>query len=213
MKLGDLSQAVINGDEELAVKLTREALKSGLNAITIYREGLIPGMNVVGQKMQAGEYFIPEVLLSVEVMKKAQEILKPTMGESQAKSRTGKVVMGTVQGDLHDIGKNLVIAMLEGSGFEVTDLGIDVSPDRFVSTIKEIKPDILGLSALLSITMLNMKGVMNSLEKAGLRKKVKVIIGGAPVSKEFADEIGADGFAPDAGSAALLAKKVLAGGR
>ncbi len=213
MKLTDLSKAVINGDEELAVKLTNEAVKSGMNAMTIYREGLIPGMNVVGQKMQAGEYFIPEVLLSVEVMKKAQEILKPMMGESQAKSRSGKVVMGTVQGDLHDIGKNLVIAMLEGSGFEVMDLGIDVSADRFVTTVKEVKPDILGLSALLSVTMLNMKSVMSSLEKAGLRKKVKVLIGGAPVSQEFASEIGADGFAPDAGSAALLAKKVMTGGR
>ena len=211
MSLEDLAQAIINGDEEIAIKLVKETLQTGTSAVTIYREGLIPGMNVVGEKMQTGEYFIPEVLLSVEVMRKAHELLKPIMSHSEAKSSTGRVIMGTVQGDLHDIGKNLVIAMLEGSGFEVIDLGVGITADKFVSTVREMKPDILGLSALLSVTMLNMKSVIDALEKAGLKKQVRVMVGGAPVSKEFADNIKADGYAPDAGSAALLAKTLVAG--
>ncbi|MFC1847267.1 B12-binding domain-containing protein [Chloroflexota bacterium] len=211
MNLKDLSQAVINGDEELAIKYVNEALQAGTSAVTIYREGLIPGMNVVGEKMQSGEYFIPEVLISVEVMRKAHEVLKLIMSHSEARNIAGRVIIGTVQGDLHDIGKNLVIAMLEGSGFEVIDLGVDITPDKFVNTVRDVKPDILGLSALLSVTMLNMKSVIDALEKADLRNQVKVIVGGAPVSKEFADEIRADGYAPDAGSATLLAKKIVAG--
>ena len=144
-------------------------------------------------------------------MRKAHELLKPLMSHSELKIHVGRVIMGTVQGDLHDIGKNLVIAMLEGAGFEVIDLGVDVTSEIFVSKVREMKPDILGLSALLSVTMLNMKGVISALEEAGLRSQVRVIVGGAPVSKEFADNIKADGYAPDAGSAALLAKKVIAG--
>ena len=209
MNFEDLSQAVINGDEELAIRFVKEALQAGTGAITIYREGLIPGMNVVGEKMQSGEYFIPEALLSVEVMRKAHDLLKPIMSQSEAESNAGRVIMGTVQGDLHDIGKNLVIAMLEGSGFEVIDLGVDITPDKFINTVRDVKPDILGLSALLSVTMLNMKGVMDALEESGLRNQVSVIVGGAPVSKEFADSIKADGYAPDAGSAAILAKKII----
>lgn len=213
MKLQDLSQAVIDGDSAKAVRLVKEAIEAGIDALTIYREGLILGMNVVGKKMQAGEYFIPEVLLAADVMKAAQEVLKPILSRLKSPSRTGKVVLGTVQGDLHDIGKNLVIAMLEGGGFEVVDAGVDVPPDKFVAIVKQEKPDILGLSALLSVTMLNMKGVLNSLESAGVRKNVKVLIGGAPVSQTFADEIGADGFAPDAGSAVELANRVIKGRR
>ena len=210
MNFKDLSQAVINGDEELTIKFVNKALQAGISAVTIYREGLISGMSVVGEKMQSGEYFIPEALLSVEVMRKAHDILKPIMSHSEVKSSAGRVVMGTVQGDLHDIGKNLVIAMLQGSGFEVIDLGVDIIPDKFVNTVRDVKPDILGLSALLSVTMLNMKSVIDALEKAGLRDQVKVIVGGAPVSKEFADNITADDYAPDAGSAAILAKKIVA---
>lgn len=213
MKLQDLSQAVIDGDTEKAIRLTKEAVEARIDAMTIYREGLIPGMNIVGKKMQAGEYFIPEVLLAADVMKAAQEVLKPMLSRLKSPSRTGKVVMGTVQGDLHDIGKNLVIAMLEGGGFEVVDVGVDVPPDKFVAIVKQEKPDILGLSALLSVTMLNMKGVVDSLTQAGVRKSVKVLIGGAPVSQTFADEIGADGFARDAGSAVELANRVIKGRR
>lgn len=209
MRLSDLSEAVVEGNTELAERLTREALKEGIAASVINREGLIPGMEIVGKKMQSGEFFIPEVLLSAQVMKQALEIIKPALGKTESPSRMGKVVMGTVRGDLHDIGKNLVIAMLEGAGFQVIDLGVDVPPKRFVDTVKEAKADILGLSALLTVTMLNMREVMSSLSAAGLRSEVKVMVGGASLSKRFADEIGADGYAPDAAGAVDLAKSML----
>ncbi len=214
MKLADLSQAVIDGDQELAEKLTREALKQGIPARSIYQESLIPGMEVVGKKMQSGEYYIPEVLLSADVMKAATEIIKPTLTKSGGPKSIGKVVMGTVAGDLHDIGKNLVIIMLEGAGFEVTDIGVDNAPEKFVAAVEEKDPDIVGLSALLSVTMLNMKDVIKSLEKAGFRNRVKVMVGGAVVSQGFADEIGADGYARDAGGAVDVARSLMkAGGR
>jgi len=209
MKLADLSQAVILGNAGLAEKLTREALKQGIPARNIYQEALIPGMEVVGKKMQSGEYYIPEVLLSADVMKAATEIIKPALLKAGAVRSAGKVVIGTVAGDLHDIGKNLVIIMLEGAGFEVTDIGVDNSPDRFLTAVEEINPDIVGLSALLSVTMLNMKAVIRSLEEAGFRKRVKVMVGGAPLSSGFAEEIGADGYARDAGGAVDLAKSLI----
>lgn len=209
MELNDLSQAIIEGDSEKATNLTKEALKQGLDALCIFQESLIPTMNVVGKKMQSGEYFIPEVLVSAEAMKAAQSVLKPMMSDTQLKNRLGKVVMGTVQGDLHDIGKNLVITMFEGGGFEVVDIGIDVPAEKFVAAVKKENPDILGLSALLSVTMLNMQAVITSLEKSGLRRNVRVIIGGATVSQDFADEIGADGYARDAGGAVELAKSLM----
>jgi 5-methyltetrahydrofolate--homocysteine methyltransferase len=212
MKLADLSQAVVAGDAELAEKLTREALKQGISARSIYQEALIPGMEVVGKKMQSGEYYIPEVLLSADVMKAATEIIKPGLVKSGATRSAGKVVIGTVAGDLHDIGKNLVIIMLEGAGFEVTDIGVDNPPEKFLSAVEEVNPDIVGLSALLSVTMLNMKDVVKSLEKAGFRKRVKVMVGGAPLSPAFASEIGADGYARDAGGAVELAKSLIARG-
>jgi len=192
MKLSDLTQAVIEGNADLAKELTQKALDEGMSPLTIYKEGLIPGMEVVGKKMQAGEYYIPEVLLSARAMKQASGIVKPILAASESVRPLGKVVIGTVKGDLHDIGKNLVIAMLEGAGFEITDLGVDVPTDKFVNTVKEAGADILGLSALLSITMLNMKEVVDLLEADGSRKQVKIIIGGAPASQKFADEIGAE---------------------
>jgi 5-methyltetrahydrofolate--homocysteine methyltransferase len=214
MNLADLSQAVIDGDEAQAIKLTREALAQGIPARKIYQEALIPGMEVVGKKMQAGEYYIPEVLLSADVMKAATEIVKPTLGKTGGPRAAGKVVIGTVAGDLHDIGKNLVIIMLEGAGFEVHDIGVDNSPEKFVAAVEEINPDIVGLSALLSVTMLNMKGVIQALDKAGFRKRVKIMIGGAVTSQDFANEIGADGYARDAGGAVDVARKLIkAGGR
>ncbi len=209
MQIIELTQAVIEGQIELALKLTQEALQEGVSAQKIYREGLIPGMEVVGKKMQSGEYFIPEVLLSAQVMKQALEIIRPTLMQAKSQSPLGRVIMGTVQGDLHDIGKNLVIAMLEGAGFEVTDLGIDTPSSKFVTAVKETNANIVGLSALLSVTMLKMKDVINSLAEAGIRKNVKVIIGGASVSQGFAEEIGADGYAADAGSAVDLSKHLL----
>ncbi len=212
MKLADLSQAVVAGDGELAEKLTREALKQGISANSIYQEALIPGMEIVGKKMQSGEYYIPEVLLSADVMKAATEIIRPALVKSGATRSAGKVVMGTVAGDLHDIGKNLVIIMLEGAGFEVTDIGVDNAPEKFLAAVEEVNPDIVGLSALLSVTMLNMKDVITSLEKAGFRKRVKVMVGGAPLSPAFANEIGADGYARDAGGAVDLARSLIARG-
>jgi 5-methyltetrahydrofolate--homocysteine methyltransferase len=209
MELKDLSQAMMEGDSKKATNLTKEAVNQGLDALCIFQEALIPTMNVVGKKMQSGEYFIPEVLVSAEAMKAAQEVLKPMMSDVQSKNRLGKVVMGTVQGDLHDIGKNLVSTMFEGGGFDVVDIGIDVPVEKFVEAVKKEKPDILGLSALLSVTMLNMKAVITSLEKSGLRRNVRVIIGGATVSQDFADEIGADGYARDAGGAVELAKSLM----
>lgn len=158
--------------------------------------------------MQSGEMFIPEVLMSAQVMKECLKIIKPSLVHAPQSSALGKVVVGTVQGDLHDIGKNLVIALLEGAGFEVTDLGVDVPTQRFVDVVKSVKPDILGLSALLSVTMLSMKEVVGALASAGLDRKVAVMVGGASVSQRFADEIGA-GYAADAGGAVELAKSLL----
>jgi 5-methyltetrahydrofolate--homocysteine methyltransferase len=209
MQIMELSRAVIEGHIDRALKLTQEALKAGVSAQKIYREGLIPGMEVVGKKMQSGEYFIPEVLLSAQVMKQALEVIRPTLMQAKSQSPLARVVMGTVQGDLHDIGKNLVTAMLEGAGFEVTDLGVDTPASKFVTAVRETSAKILGLSALLSVTMLKMKDVINSLEEAGIRRNVKVIIGGASVSKGFAEEIGADGYAADAGSAVDLSKHLV----
>jgi len=212
MIIEDLSTAVIEGNTEAAEKLTREALKQGIPARRVYQEALIPAMEVVGKKMQSGEFYIPEVLLSADVMKAATEILKPSLAKGGGVKATGKVVMGTVAGDLHDIGKNLVIIMLEGAGFEVHDIGVDNSPEKFIAAVEEINPDIVGLSALLSVTMLNMKEVVRSLEKAGFRKRVKIMVGGAPLSRGFADEIGADGYARDAGGAVELAKSLMKSG-
>ncbi len=210
MKLSDLSQAVIEGNANLAKELTQKALDEGTDPLAIYQEGLIPGMGVVGKKMHAGEYYIPEVLLSARAMKQASEIVKPLLSDSSASSQ-GKVIVGTVQGDLHDIGKNLVISMLEGAGFEVVDLGVDVPTEKFVNAVKETGASVIGLSALLSITMLKMKEVIDSLQATGQRGDVKVMIGGAPASQRYADEIGADGYAADAGGAADLAKQLMAG--
>jgi 5-methyltetrahydrofolate--homocysteine methyltransferase len=212
MILMDLSQAVIEGDTEKAEKLTREALKQAIPARRIYQEALIPAMEIVGKKMQSGEYYIPEVLLSADVMKAATEILKPFLVRSGGVKAIGKVVMGTVAGDLHDIGKSLVAIMLEGAGFEVHDIGVDNSPEKFIAAVEELNPDIVGLSALLSVTMLSMKDVVKSLEKAGFRKRVKVMVGGAPLSKSYADEIGADGYAGDASGAVELAKSLMKSG-
>lgn len=209
MCLEKLSNAVMEGNIDAASELIQKALEKGINAQKVYKEGLVPGMEAVGKKMQSGEYFIPEVLLAGQVMKQALEIIRPSLIQAGPQQSMGKVVMGSVQGDLHDIGKNLVIAMLEGAGFEVIDLGVDVSSDKFITTVKETNADILGLSALLSVTMLKMSDVVRSLKEAGLRKDVKVIIGGACVTKGFADEIGADGYALDGGGAVELSKNLL----
>jgi len=203
-----LSQAVLEGKEDEARSLVQNLLAMNVTPSRILNEGLIKGMDIVGEKFRAGEYYLPEVLLASKVMHSAFDILKSRFVDAGIRTR-GKVVMGTVKGDLHDIGKNIVIAMLEGAGFDVVDLGVDVDSRTFVESVQEIEPHVLGMSALLTTTMPYMKEVIEELEREGLRKRVKVIVGGAPVNERFAMEIGADGYAEDAGEAVQLVRKLL----
>jgi len=203
-----ITETLISGEERELIELVKNALDQGISAKVILDKALIQGMDVVGERMETGEMFIPEVLRSAKIMSGAVEILKPFLSEKDM-STTGKVVIGTVKGDLHDIGKNLVVMMLESAGFEVYNLGVDISPETFVSAIKEKGADILGLSALLTTTMNMMKVTIDVVKESGLRRRVKIMIGGAPVNQEFADKIDADGYAPDAGSATRLAKTLV----
>jgi 5-methyltetrahydrofolate--homocysteine methyltransferase len=200
-----LAEAVIGGDQK-AAELTKAALDEGVGPESILEEGLIAGMNTVGERFKAGEFYIPEVLIAARAMKMAMEILEPKLVEAGVEP-LGKAVIGTVKGDLHDIGKNLVMMMLKGAGFEVTDAGTDVSAEDFVAKAKESGAQIVGLSALLTTTMSMMEKTIQSIKEAGLA--AKVMIGGAPVTQNFADKIGADGYAPDAASAVDLAKSLI----
>ncbi len=208
-ELNEITKTLMEGDGQQLVTLVSEALEQGRAAVDILNDDLIAGMDLIGEKMGSGEMFIPEVLMTAHAMGMAVEILKPHLGEGEASS-AGKIVIGTVKGDLHDIGKNLVVMMLESAGFEVIDLGVDVEPEIFVEAIRRNEPDILGLSALLTTTMPMLKKTVESVMNAGVRNSLKIMIGGAPVNQEFADQIGADGYAPDAGSASRLAKAMLA---
>ena len=208
MDFEKLSNSVIQGNAAEVAELTREAVDEGVKPTEIINQGLINGMNVVGKRFKAGDMFVPEVLMAAKAMKGGMEIVQPLLVEGEMEE-AGRVVLGTVAGDLHDIGKNLVGMMMESGGLEVTDLGTDVEADEFVESIREVKPHVLGMSALLTTTMLEMKDVIEVLEEEGLRDDVKVIVGGAPVTREFADEIGADGWAPDAASAKDLAFELL----
>jgi len=201
-------EALMEGNKENLQDLVKKALDDNVAAKDILNEGLIKGMDIVGEKMQAGEMFIPEVLRSATSMNIALEILKPLLSAGDI-TASGKVVIGTVKGDLHDIGKNLVKMMLETAGFEVVDLGVDVEPRGFVDAIKENNSNVLALSALLTTTMPVMKQTVDAITEAGLRDGVKIIIGGAPVTRQYADQIGADGYAADAGSAGKLLKGML----
>ncbi|CAA7600612.1 Cobalamin (vitamin B12)-binding domain protein [Acididesulfobacillus acetoxydans] len=205
----DLAQSVIAGQQERVKELTRQALDAGTDPVEIINQGLISGMNVVGARFKVGQMFVPEVLMSARAMNGGMELVKPLLVGQELPS-AGKVVLGTVKGDLHDIGKNLVGMMLESAGFTVVNLGVDAGPEKFLQAIKEHKPGVIGLSALLTTTMLSMKDTIEVLKEEGLRTEVKVIVGGAPISQDFAEEIGADGFAPDAASATDLCKKLLA---
>lgn len=207
--LKTITETLIAGDDEALVGHVQAALDQGLEAGVILSDGLIAGMDVVGGRMETGEMFIPEVLMSAMAMGTAVEILKPLLSEDENAS-VGKVVIGTVKGDLHDIGKNLVVMMMESAGFDVTDLGVDVEIDTFLDEIREKQPDIVGLSALLTTTMPMMKSTVEQITASGLRDGVKIMVGGAPVDQAFADEIGADAYAADAGSASKLAKAMLA---
>ena len=207
-RLRTLTESVINGDEEAVVKLVRQLLAEGIGATEILNEGLIPAMNVVGDRMKKHEIFLPEVLLSASAMKAGLEVLKPLLTAGGA-SLGPKIILGTVKGDLHDIGKNLVGMMLTGAGFQVIDLGIDVPAEKFAEAIREEKPAIVGMSALLTTTMPEMKTTIDALEAASLRRKVKVIVGGAPVTAEYATRIGADGYAPNAALAVDLVRQLV----
>ncbi len=208
MIIDDIKQAVIDGDAAEVKKLVTLALEQKVSAEEVLKNGMIAGMGEVGRLFEEGEFFVPEMLIAARAMQGGLGILRPALVEQDVKS-AGKVVIGTVKGDLHDIGKNLVGMMLEGAGFQIVDLGTDVSPEKFIEAIREHAPDIVGLSALLTTTMPNMGKTIQALNEAGLRQKVKVMIGGAPVTQKYANEIGADGFAPDANQATAEARKLI----
>lgn len=206
--LNTVLDALIAGDPANLTDLIQKSLDGGIAPKDLLNEGLIKGMDVVGEKMQSGDMFIPEVLRSANAMKSAVDILKPLLSAEDI-SASGKVVIGTVKGDLHDIGKNLVKLMLESAGFEAIDVGVDVEPQVFVDAVKENSANVVALSALLTTTMPVMKQTVDALAEAGQRDNVKIIIGGAPVTQKYADEIGADGYAPDAGSACKRLKELV----
>lgn len=198
--ISEIRKSIIEGDTSKAVEVTKAALAAGMPAKGILYEGLIPGIAEVGELFGSGQYFLPELLVSAEAMKAAVEQVRPMLSESDA-PHAGKYLIGTVQGDVHDVGKNIVIMMLEGNGWEVIDLGVDVSPEQFCTAVKEGDFDILGLAALLTLTMEKQAETIKALQVAGLRNKVKIMIGGAPVTQAYADEIGADAYGADAAEA------------
>ena len=204
-KIQEVYNAVLNGAMGETSGRVQDALDAGYTPVVILNEGLIAAMGEIGQRFEAGEVYVPEMLISAKSMKFGLELLRPHLVEADVKP-LGRVVIGTVQGDLHDIGKNLVGMMMEGAGFEVIDLGVDVNAEDLIEAVKEHTPNIVALSALLTTTMGNMKKAINMMIGAGVREGVKVMVGGAPVTQEYADEIGADGFRADASQAASLAK-------
>jgi len=206
--LEKIRKAIIETMPAEAKTATEEALAEGLSAKEILDSALIPGMDEVGKLFREGEYFVPEVLVAAKAMNQCMDLIEPLLVSGGVK-KIGKVVAGTIEGDLHDIGKNLVCMMLKGAGFEIIDLGVDVKPEEFVEAAKGAKPDILVISALLTTTMLNMPRVIEELKKAGIRDDVKVLIGGAPVSQTYAEEIGADGYSPDSSGAVELARRLV----
>jgi len=206
--LDKIKQAVLAGEMEGITELTNQALAQGIGARDILDQALTPAMDIVGEEYERGERYVPEMLISAETMKGSVAVLKPLLAEAGVEA-CGKVVIGTVEGDLHDIGKDLVAMMLEGAGFEVVNLGTEVTAQEFLKAAKEHNPDIIGMSALLTTTMIHMPEVIDALQQAGLREQIKVMIGGAPVTQGYADKIGADGYAPDAASATKLAKSLL----
>ena len=211
MSLEAIYEAVLNGDAGKTDKEVSAALAAGTPAEDILYKACIPAMEEVGRLFEEGEKFVPEMLISARAMQTGMKLLKPHLAGKDIRT-VGKVLVGTVQGDLHDIGKNLVAMMLEGSGFEVVDLGTDVSPAKFVDAVRQHGPHVIGMSALLTTTMPSMVATIEALKEAGLREQVKVMIGGAPITQDFADKIGADGFAPDASSASRKAKVLVGAG-
>jgi corrinoid protein of di/trimethylamine methyltransferase len=208
--LKKLYDAILNGDATAAAEVTRQAIDEKLDPSTLISDTMVPAMAEVGRLYECEDYFVPELLLSARAMKAAVTLLRPLLVASGAEP-VGRVVIGTVQGDLHDIGKNLVASMLEGGGFEVTDLGVDVSAEKFVAAVKEKQPHIVCLSGLLTVTIPGMKTIIEAVQRAGLRDQVKILVGGAPVTPEYAREIGADGYGENASAAVKVAKQIRAG--
>lgn len=208
MDLKQIYDYTVEGNAPKVKELTEQALAEGVAPGEIVTQYLIPAMAEVGDRFERNEYYVPELLIAARAMQGALTILKPLLADSDIKS-AGKVVIGTVKGDLHDIGKNLVAMMLQGAGFEIIDLGVDVAPDKFVDAVKQNQAEVVALSALLTTTMPAMKTTVDAFKEAGLRDQVKVVIGGAPVTQRYADEIGADGYAPDANSAVRKTKELL----
>jgi 5-methyltetrahydrofolate--homocysteine methyltransferase len=206
-----LTDMLIEGNFKEIADITNQALESGFDAEVVLNQGLMPGMDHVGVEFKAGNYFVPEVLRSAKAMQESMNIIRPILAETGAKP-SGTLVIGTVKGDLHDIGKNLVCMMCEGAGLKVIDLGKDVAPETFVDAAKDHRPDLLGMSALLTTTMISMERTIKALQEAGVRDQLKILIGGAPVSNDFADKIGADGYAANAAEAADLAKELTSQG-
>ena len=207
-KYQDLADAIIRGDNVTSKEIAQKLVDQGVEPVEILNEGLLPGMSVVGKKFKANEMYIPEVLIAARAMNAAMDVLKPLLTETGVPTK-GTLILGTVQGDLHDIGKNLVRMMLEGAGFTVIDLGVDIPPEKFVEEIKKNKAQLLGLSALLTTTMPGMKDVIDAVKANEEVKDTRIMVGGAPLTQEYADSIGADGYAPDASGAVDLAKQLL----
>jgi len=206
--LKQLYDAVVSGDAKTAQLITKEALAAGIDPLKLVNEHMVPAMDEVGRRFEANEYFVPELLISARAMKGALELIRPLL-IARGDKPVGRVAIGTVKGDLHDIGKNLVASLLEGGGFEVLDLGVNVSPEKFIEAVNAKQADIVAMSALLTTTMPAMKTTIDALTQAGVRGKVKVLIGGAPITQKYADEIGADGYSENAVGAVALAKKAV----
>ena len=206
--LNEIREGVLDGNQKLVVAKVQQAIDEKIGAEEILNSAMIEAMTEAGQLFEEGEFFVPELLVAARAMQGGMELLKPLLTQENVKTK-GTILAGTVKGDLHDIGKNLVIMMLEGTGFEIIDLGSDVDPEEFVKNVQEKKVDIVAMSALLTTTMVNMKTTIDALSAAGLRDKVKVMVGGAPVSQDYADKIGADGYSADANQAVRLAESLL----
>ena len=204
-----LHDAVVSGDAATSHQLTQQALADGIDPLQLVNTCLVPAMDEVGRRFESNEYFVPELLISARAMKKSLELIRPLL-TARGDQPIGRVAIGTVRGDLHDIGKNLVASLLEGGGFEVIDLGVNVAPEKFIETIKEKNATIIAMSALLTTTMPAMRTTIEAIKQAGVRQKVKVLVGGAPITQKYAEEIGADGYSENAVGAVALAKKAVA---
>jgi len=207
--LQKLYDAVLNGDQKTSVAVTQEALAAQIDPLELITKYMVPAMDEVGRRFECGDYFVPELLLSARAMKGCLELLRPLLA-AQGSQPVARVAIGTVKGDLHDIGKNLVGSLLEGGGFEVFDLGADVAPEKFIQAIRDKGVTIVALSALLTVTMPSMRTTIEALKQAGVRDQVKIMVGGAPVTQQFADEIGADGYSDNASAAVALARRLSA---